>query len=90
MYDSFVSRLPIIFLNLNFIMIKTKTNFMKDILNDLCQMIWFSPASSEKLCEKNSSVDMIQSALHDIILSFCILMIGHAGFRNCNVHFVKF
>ena len=59
-------------------MIKTKKNFMKDILDDLCQMIWFSPASSEKLCEKNSSVDMIQSALHDIILEY-------AGFRNCNV-----
>ena len=70
MYASFVSLLPIIFLNLNFIQIKTmKIIQCKTILDYLCEMIRFAPTSGEEFSEENSSVNMIKSALHDMIMS---------------------
>ena len=87
MYASFVSLLPIIFLNLNFIQIKTmKIIQCNTILDYLCEVLRFAPTSGEEFCEENSPINMIQSALHDMIVSVNI----SPSLSLCNVHFVKF
>ena len=56
-------------------------------------MFRFSPTSGEELGEENSSVDMIQSALHDIIFVFdwtTLTVNTLPSLAICNVHFVKF